>query len=80
VAITSSNEATYIAWQDSRNGDAINNTEDIYFAKVQHATAATDDDDDDEVPGWVLVGASAAVGMGVTVLVALAASRRRREA
>lgn len=80
VAITSSDEATYIAWQDSRNGDAVNNTEDIYFAKVQHAApaAADEEEDDDSVPGWVVVAASAAVGMGLTVVGALAMGRRRR--
>jgi hypothetical protein len=80
VAVSSSNEATYVAWQDSRNGSAVDNAEDIYFAKVLHAAPAAEaDDDDDEVPGWILVGASAAVGMGLTVLAALAVSRRRRE-
>ena len=79
VAITSSDTTTYIAWQDSRNGNALTNVEDIYFATVQHAAPATETDDEDDVPGWVLLGASAAVGMGLTVLVALAAARRRRE-
>jgi hypothetical protein len=79
VAITSSDTTTYIAWQDSRNGNALTNVEDIYFAAVQHAAPATETEDaGDDVPGWVVVGASAAVGMGLTVLVALAASRRRR--
>ena len=79
VAITSSDTTTYVAWQDSRNGNALTNVEDIYFASVQHAAPVTETDDED-VPGWVLIGASAAVGMGLTVLVALAASRRRRVA
>lgn len=77
VAITSSDTTTYIAWQDSRNGNALDNVEDIYFAAIQHAVPQTDETDDD-VPGWVLVGASAAVGMGLTVVVALVAGRRRR--
>jgi hypothetical protein len=79
VGVTSSDTTTYVAWQDSRNGDAVSNVEDIYFAAVQHAVPVeqTADDDDDDVPGWLVVGASAAVGMGLTVLVALAASRRR---
>jgi hypothetical protein len=79
VAIISSDTTTYIAWQDSRNGNALTNVEDIYFAAVQHAAPVTESDDaDEDVPGWVLVGASAAVGMGLTVLGALAANRRRR--
>src|SRR5687768_15968703 len=81
VAITSSDTPTYIAWQDSRNGNALTNVEDICFATVQHAAPVTESDDaDDDVPGWVLIGASAAVGMGITVLAALAVGRRRRVA
>ena len=80
VAITSSDTTTYVAWQDSRNGNAVTNVEDIYFAAVQHArpVAAGADDDEEDVPGWVVVASSAAVGMGVTVLLALVVSRRRR--
>ena len=76
VAIASSDTTTYVAWQDSRNGNSVNNAEDIYFATVQHALPeeATDDDD---VPGWLVVGASAAIGMGVTALIALLVNRRR---
>jgi hypothetical protein len=78
VAIISSDTTTYVAWQDSRNGNAVNNVEDIYFAAIQHAPpvdAAAQGSDG--VPGWVVVGASAAVGMGVTVLLALLVGRRR---
>ena len=80
VAVTSSDTTTYVAWQDSRNGNAVTNVEDIYFAAVQHArpVAAADDDDEEDVPGWVVVASAAAVGMGVTVLLALFVSRRRR--
>ena len=37
VAIISSDTTTYVAWQDSRNGNAVTNVEDIYFAAIQHA-------------------------------------------
>ena len=81
VGVISSDTTTYVAWQDSRNGDATTNVEDIYFAAVQHVRpverASDAADDDEDVPGWLVVGASAAVGMGFTVLVALAANRRR---
>ncbi len=81
VAIISSDTTTYVAWQDSRNGNAVNNIEDIYFAAIQHGPpvekrTATGDD----VPGWVVVGAAAAVGMGLTTLLALSVSRRRTAA
>ena len=82
VAVTSSDTTTYVAWQDSRNGNAVTNVEDIYFAAVQHArpVAAGAGDDEDDVPGWVVVASAAAVGMGVTVLLALFLSRRRSAA
>lgn len=81
VAITSSDTTTYVAWQDSRNGNAVTNVEDIYFASVQHTRpveAAAADDSDDDAPGWLVVASSAAVGMAVTVLLALFLIRRRR--
>lgn len=34
VGITSSDEAVYFAWQDSRNGNAVTNTEDVYFSAL----------------------------------------------
>jgi len=80
VAVTSSDTTTYVAWQDSRNGNAVNNVEDIYFAAVQHARPAlrtADDADQDDVPGWMVVASAAAVGMGVTVLLGLVVNRRR---
>ena len=66
MAITSSDTATYIAWQDSRNGNAVTNVEDIYFASLQHTRPVTQSDehvyvrDGAEVsplsfgPGWQL--------------------------
>jgi hypothetical protein len=82
VAITSSDTTTYVAWQDSRNGNAVTNVEDIYFAAIQHARPIERpvDDDEDDAPGWMVVGAAAAMGMGVTVLLALMISRRRAAA
>ncbi len=76
VGIISSDTTTYVAWSDSRNGNALTNVEDIYFATVQHSLPVEPADDED-VPGWVVVGAAAAVGMGVTVLLALFVGRRR---
>lgn len=81
VAVTSSDTTTYVAWQDSRNGNSITNVEDIYFAAVRHALpverAAGDAGDEEDVPGWLVVGAAAAVGMGVAVVLALFVNRRR---
>jgi len=75
VGVASTDEAAYIAWQDTRNGDATLQAEDIYFAAVRFPAEA---DDEDGVPGWVLVAASAAIGMGVTIVLALFIARNRR--
>jgi len=79
VAITSSDTTTYVAWQDSRNGNEVTNVEDIYFAAIQHVqpVAETAGDDEEDVPGWIVVGAAAAFGMGVTTVLALFVGRRR---
>ncbi len=76
MAVASTDDATYIAWQDTRNGNRELQAEDIYFAAVRFPV----DDEDSDVPGWVLVAASAAVGMGVAVVLALAVARRSRAA
>jgi hypothetical protein len=74
VAVASDEHTAYIAWQDSRNGNKEFQAEDIYFAAVRFPR----EHEDEGVPGWVLIGASAAVGMGLTIVIALAVSRRRR--
>jgi hypothetical protein len=80
VAVISSDTTTYVAWQDSRNGNSVTNVEDIYFAAIRHAGPRATTKGSGDVPGWVVVGASAAVGMGVTVLLALFVARRRSRA
>ncbi len=77
IAVASTDEAAYLAWQDTRNGNKDLQAEDIYFAAVRFPVG---DEDEDDVPGWVLVVASAALGMGVTVALALLVSRRSRGA
>jgi hypothetical protein len=77
VGVTSSDTTTYVAWQDSRNGNSVTNVEDIYFAAVQHARPVETSSTDDDAPGWLVVAAAAAVGMGVTVVLALLVNRRR---
>lgn len=76
VAVASSENVAYIAWQDTRNGNPTFQAEDIYFATVRFP-AVEGAADDGGVPTWVLVGAAAAMGMALTILLALAANRRR---
>ena len=74
VAIASTDTAVYIAWQDTRNGNATLQAEDIYFAVVRFPSAP---EKDEGVPGWVLIGSAAAIGMGVTIVLGLLINRRR---
>ena len=76
VGIASSDDTVYFAWQDSRNGNAVNNAEDIYFASLKlEGTVPADDDSD--APAWILAGAGVAVGMGLAMVLAFLATRRR---
>lgn len=71
VAIASSDAQVFVAWQDTRNGDADTNSEDIYFASV-----AWDADELVAVSGssgvspWVTGVAGLALGMGVAMVLA----------
>ena len=78
VGIASANDAVYIAWQDTRNGNSITNSEDIYFASVLLDAPGVSVEDDSGVPGWVLAGAGVAVGMGLAMLLVFLTSRRSR--
>lgn len=78
VGIASANDAVYFAWQDSRNGNAVNNSEDIYFASLLLDPPEVSVSGDSDVPGWVLLGAGVAIGMGVAMLAAVGIARRSR--
>lgn len=76
VGITSSEDAVYFAWQDTRNANPQFQSEDVYFASARFSEAAAEDDDDG-VPAAVLLIAAGLVGMGLAMLIVLAANRRR---
>ena len=78
VGLTSTDEAAYFAWQDTRNGNPEFQSEDIYFASARFEQEA--EDDDDGVPVLVQLGAAALVGMGLAMLIVLAVNRRRGRA
>ncbi|MDQ4133415.1 MAG: glycoside hydrolase [Actinomycetota bacterium] len=83
VGMTSTDEGVFFAWQDSRNGNAETNAEDVYFASAGPAGSArleaslATDSDDSGVPGWALALTSGAVGMGIATLMFLFMGRRR---
>jgi hypothetical protein len=76
VGIASANDGVYIAWQDSRNGNNITNSEDVYFASVLLDAPGVSVEDDSGVPGWVVAATGVAVGMGLAMLLAFLVSRR----
>lgn len=79
VGITSSEDAVYFAWQDTRNGDPQFQSEDIYFASARFVQEAAEDDDDG-VPTAVQLVAAGLVGMGLAMLVVLVVNRRKARA
>jgi hypothetical protein len=80
VGITSSNDAVYFAWQDSRNGNSVTNSEDVYSSALfrQPSEVAVRGGPGPGVPRWALFAVSAAVGMGVAMAAAFLATRRGR--
>ena len=84
TGITSTDDAVYFTWQDSRNGHDLASADDTYFASLYlhgiEQAAGTGADDDDGVPSWLLIGAGLAIGMGVSMVVVSMVSRRSRAA
>lgn len=69
VGITSTNDTVNFAWQDTRNAIRDTSAEDVYATSLA-LTGRTDASGSSGrgVPGWLLVGAGVAVGMGLTMV------------
>jgi hypothetical protein len=71
VGITSTDDAVFFAWQDSRNGRPNTQAEDVYAASLQvngsstAAEAASGDDDNQ----WLVLLAGIAIGAGLAMAV-----------
>lgn len=78
VGIASTDDSVYFTWQDTRNGDEINQSEDVYFAALKLQGPVNPGSGDADVPGWALVVVGTVLGMGVAMVAALAVSRRSR--
>ena len=70
------------AWQDSRNGDAATDAEDVYFASLlyegetlQGELAVSSEDEDP--PVWPLLIGAVAVGMALATIAFLVLPRKR---
>ncbi len=80
VGLDSSNDAAYVAWQDSRNGRPDTDAEDIYFASVHLDGATTNETEEPGLPWWALSGAGLVLGMGIAMVAVVAVTRRARGA
>lgn len=63
IGVASTNEETYVAWADSRNGDLLLPTEDVYFATVIHSERAA------AASGSSVDGASVFLGLAIGLVV-----------
>ena len=84
TGITSTDDAVYFTWQDSRNGTNEGSADDTYFASLRlygtPLAIGASKDDDSGVPRPVLIGAGLAIGMGLAMLIVFGAGRRGRAA
>lgn len=78
VGLDSTEDTVYMAWQDTRNGDADTQAEDVYFASVHHGELGTPAaaSSGEQFPGWALLVAGIALGMGIAMILAVALVRR----
>lgn len=79
VGIASTNDSVYFAWQDTRNGDPVAQSEDIYFASLKLNGAAPLGAS--ILPGlgfWGLLAAVFVFGAGLAMAVTASMSRRSR--
>ncbi|MBW3547738.1 MAG: glycoside hydrolase [Actinobacteria bacterium] len=78
VGIASTDDTVYFAWQDSRAGDDVTNSEDIYFASLHRdsETAVTASSGGEARP-WAMGAAGLLLGMGVAMVLATLVVRRR---
>jgi hypothetical protein len=77
VGISSTNDSVYFTWQDSRNGNAITNAEDAYFASLKLNGSGAADEGSPAAPRWVLLGSGLLMGLGVAMSLVWLTTRRR---
>jgi hypothetical protein len=76
VGITSSNQAAYVAWSDTRNANRDFQPEDVYMASLQFQAPAVPAEGSGSLPGWLAVSAGIAIGLGLATAGAVLAGRR----
>lgn len=76
LGIGATNYGAFVAWDDSRNANALTESQDVYFGAVQLAALPPPSEN-----AWLAYAAAAGLGLAVAALLLLAASmalRRRR--
>lgn len=78
VGITSTDDTVYFVWQDSRNGDPVDQAEDVYFAslRLDGSGAVVAASGSSGPPTWAVAATGVAVGLGVAMLLAALLARR----
>ncbi len=76
VGVASTDDSVYFAWQDSRNGSRETDAEDVYFTSLKRNGSALRSESP-ESPAWGMLGAGAALGLGLAMVLAWLLSRRR---
>ena len=71
IGLVATDEATYLAWSDSRATQANGDAEDAYFSRIRYAGATSPVGGGGSRPGWVwgLLGAAITLAAGGLVLV-----------
>lgn len=69
VGVASTNDMVWYSWQDTRNGNALTQAEDVYVAslEVNGAVPAPAARAASGVPRWILLAGGIAAGMGLTM-------------
>lgn len=76
VGLASSGDVAHLAWQDSRNGRADTNAEDVYMASVHLDGTTSSESGRRGLPTWAVVAVSVALGMGIAMVAAALLNRR----
>ena len=77
VGVTSTKDGAFFAWQDTRNGNATTQSEDVYMAGVGlDGVAPVATTSSKETPSGVYVFVGLALGMGLAMIAASALSKR----
>ncbi|MGH2692731.1 MAG: hypothetical protein ACRDHM_09540, partial [Actinomycetota bacterium] len=78
VGIASTADSVYFVWQDSRNGNSVNNVEDVYFAAMK-LNGSIEVTPTSGVPPWMLLGAGFGMGLALAIGAVLLFARRQMQ-